>query len=406
MIEISTAQLQSLNNITDSQRIPSWSSDSNSAEILTLENQRLHMAAQGLMSWTSEDITVRVPTDFGTMQEAFAYLSRIVPISNGANSPTFIIEIEDDYVVPNTTLDPGDGRPAALLATAGSWNHILVRQTNNNTITVANDFQGSLFRNIHCDGITLAATFDMSNASKVDGNDYGLGYSIEGGGKGFVLGGFGILNAPGRCLFVRQNSELFAGNAGSRFQADYATAPGSVFTGAGEEGIYVNHTARAYIRDCDFSNATLTGIAGSHSVTIDCENAISNNCGQNGISIDEASTINARGVQANNNQVYGIVATEACVVNAEGCTFTGSGNNGIEFSDSIISNLRDTVCTGNTGRGLSLSGGCFVNARDMDLRNNTNVSIRNRASICSIRDVLTDGDEESDLGGMFIGVAA
>lgn len=343
----------------------------------------------------NETITVNVPSDYSTLQQAFDTVSQEV-VPDGVE---IVINIESGHELQSGNL--GIEREAALYAHDGDYSHIRIT-SEDAEVPVSSSFEGSAIRNVRARGVVLDCLINMSNATSAFD-----GYTAEKGSKGYVNVNCGVKNAGRIGLYSRQVSAMYAARA-----AEDPAESGVVFTGAGDWGHYCNHGSRSYLRggdfsgagsigiqvrhgavsdasDCDVSDSNGEGYLAENSATINAALSTASNCGTDGISATHSSTVNARNLTAEGNGRRGIFAGQGSFVAAVGSDLNNNSEEGIHIVRGSRATVDNATAQNNTDADISIALGNIMSASDCTTTNGApDVA---DASVASFNSVSGDG---------------
>jgi hypothetical protein len=280
--------------------------------------------------------TVKIPSDFGTLQEAVDSLSFVVS-NKGA--------------VIDLLIESGHSPSSGISVSNGSYSRFQV-SSEDAEVLIATGFGKS----------TPFITGDNAEMPilncLVDGNagELGFGYYAQNNAVGYVNPGCGVKNAWQDGCAARRASRIFAddtvfsGNAvnagtssnihaiSSQISADRAIATGSNYYG-------VQSTSGGVIsfRFGNASGASRYGIRVRDQGRVDAESANCDGCGSDGVRAFIAGYVNFRLGTANNCGNYGISCTRGSIVAANEATLNDSGGWGAYISQGASCDLGEAT---------------------------------------------------------------
>lgn len=266
-------------------------------------------------------ITVRIPSDFPTMQAAVDHYSRL----SLRNLAQIILLLEEGYEIPPGSEQMynypslGSSGSAALLSRYADHSRFTIRSEGNHIVPVADNFSGSLIVGEHAALPRLECVIDMRGR----GNG---GYMPVFNARGWIELGAGVINAGRWNVRLRANSFL--------------QARGAILTGAGENGFYGAHGCIAYLRDADCSGAGNYGVIATAMAVFDGVNLNADNC-RIGVRVGYCGDTMLDGASANDCSEVGLAADGACSINARGMSLARSGGSAFTASGGVHLNLED-----------------------------------------------------------------
>lgn len=247
-----------------------------------------------------ESITVKVPTDFSSINEAIRKLSE-KKVKRGV---VIDILIESGYKIKE---------PIYLLS--GDYSHFQI-SSEDDVVYLAPTFQKREFMILkNCHGPTLNCLI----------NGGGLctdGISVSSVAKMTINRNCGFTHAGHNNLIVR-----YGGTA----NAEYGTFTHGSQDGDGNEG-YAGITGWGgiiYAYGADASQSKTYGVRSAHGGIFEFGSGKANDCGRHGVRSSNGATINCPDAQANDCGVHGFYALAASKVNAYNASAKNAGNTGV-----------------------------------------------------------------------------
>lgn len=287
----------------------------------TVLGDRLNATDAQLAEIVQDDnLTVNIPTDYTTLQEAINELSK-KHVKQG--------------VLITLLIETGHRLTAGLSLSKGDYSHFKI-SSEDTTVLLATDFMylptleapGSnkvAFVFHRCAAPQFDIFVDMGNV--VDSN----GISLTGGSVLNVTPGKGVKNAGANNIMVSTGSTLYGVS--------------TIWTGAGVNGVWVTTSSVASIGASDCSN-----------------------CGDLGLFCSRASQANFADGIAQNCTTAGVRSSSASNVMAQSANCSGSGTGMIATYAGTIA-AQDSVCDNCTSVGLSASEGGRIGARAASAKN-------------------------------------
>jgi hypothetical protein len=291
------------------------------------------------VSLFTETITVNVPSDHPTLQDAFDAIRRQRPDKSNIQ---VVVNIEE-----------GHAPESGVLLQNGDYSHVRL-SSEDETVSLAGAFSGIFLDARNIRGLVFDVKIDM------DGN--GLSGIVLTDSKIMVTNGSGVINSSRKNIFVNRNSELASDTNSNE--------DGAIFTGAGEEGVYCDHLGRVFLRNLDVSGSFI-GIRGRAGARLDCPGLLASNCTEQGVLLDELADLicpgtTLRKTKINNNGAEGILARDVCTISAPRVI----SDRELEVKDNTKQNIRlvrkckmsfdNAVCTGAGTNAIEIDGSEIV----------------------------------------------
>lgn len=300
--------------------------DGNSSKELKEISEQVSKKAPMLL----ESITVKIPTDYKTLQEAVDKLS-VYKVSQGA-SITLLIE-------------KGYQPSAGLILKDGDYSYFTIA-SEDKEVLVSDNFTGTLMMASNAKMPLLNCLFNQRQLGY-------SGYWIESNSTGIINPGCGVINAGPKGNFEHRG--LYVGR-GSTLSGD-----GAVFTNAGGRGAWITRGATASLEKANFDNAGDVGVYVSRNSTVHIPYSSIKNAGTHAIWVHRTSRLNAQdGVNlsgAKGNALYVTRASNVSVNN--GAIAEGIGGTGVEVINSVVvcNGLKISGKKGNKSNGIESNGG-------------------------------------------------
>ena len=315
----------------------------------------------------SETMTVKIPSDFRTIQSA---LNHIKQYHLGNN---VIVMIESGYEINERT-------------TLSDTNFNTVRlRSEDSIVKVGSGLPASFrlfdFNNVF--GFHFETLIDMQG----NGTD---GLYLRGGSKIRVGGSSGIINAGNDGLSVRDGS--------------IATAYNSIFTGASQsssDGAGISAWGGTVMANgADVSDSKMYGARSAHGGTLDFDDGIANNCLRHGIRASMNGRVTCRRASAKNCGTDGIYALNASQINAIEADASNSGSAGFYAMGASMINAREGKADG-SDYGVRAGDGSTVNFRGGALANiKTHAVEASNSSTIEARNVVIEGTQSQGIVAM------
>ena len=278
----------------------------------------------------TEDMTVRIPSDYATLQEALDETSRF-RVKQG--------------VTIDLLIESGHSPSSGITVEHGDYSHFRVA-SEDSTVNVANDYSGMFIEAVNARAPRLSCLVDADKK----GSD---GYHLRDRSTGVVDNHCGVLNAGSRGLYLNGNSDCYARR--------------SDFSGAWNRGLWVTRNSTADVElgtfdNCNESqevstsnsvrrnshvNASEASFSGGFNIGVNASRAstlniaggtISNNDGE-GVRSERGSIVSMSGsgvATVNNNSGVGIRTFEFGIIEAGGCEIKDNGGGDINPNDGLI----------------------------------------------------------------------
>ena len=321
----------------------------------------------------TEDWTVRIPTDYSTLQEAIDETSRY-QVTQG--------------VTIDLLIESGHQPASGVDVRKGYYGHYTIT-SEDSEVSLAAGFSGDFLVGRGAVMPVLATLVDMNGE-----------------------GGSGVVCNFGELEVTNGSGVKNAGIHGIETRASTVVANHTIWTGAAEIGIYAaNGAATVYVAGADCSGAQgqdgcmyisrgcivsadsiiANDAAGAAAIRVRrsrlfCQNAEIKNSAGIGIEAQQNSSISAESVVIENAGTDGIRATDASLVDANRATITGSGNDGVlaQYGGRVV--VRGGTITNSGRRALTASSGSDIDAEDADCSGSGSNGCRAFASRISARD--------------------
>jgi hypothetical protein len=319
-------------------------------------------------------ITVRVPTDAPTLQDAFDHL---IPVT-----------LQPDQLI-NVVIEAGHQLTVGLSLKFGDYSHFRISSDD----AVVNLALGFTFVTVNNSVLSFEQCHAPDVAIKVDAGGLGGRAYVYQSATGKIEETFGAINAGTDCLYL---------NSGS-----IVNAFRTVWNGAGRHGGWVTRTSFLDAEESSFSNATQFGITvrrGSRanitnslvndngSIGLFCtrsyvnfqgrEDAIGpqlaecNDNGDDGVIVTRGSQATLTGLKANNNATSGILVASGSIADFDFGTATGNGVAGVRaINAGVVSAISSTI-TGNDRNIICTGAGSAVDAQNSTLTGSTSVIVQ------------------------------
>lgn len=268
------------------------------------------------------DLTVGIPSDFDTLQDAVNYYHNRVRFVEGFS----------------LILNIGAGHQPSIGVSVSNGDYSYIRITSDDTeVPLAPSFTGSFIVGSNCNMPRLEC---LINAGGYCEN----GYYAE-NSRGFVLTGCGVKNAGFHGLYANSASNVVAG--------------GSIFTGASQStpaysGILSwGSTVDAY--GADVSGSLYYGAQAAAGGSLYFRDGIANNCARHAVRATNLALTVARDVSALNAGVTGVRAFDGGMVHADGIDVSGSVVGFWAENKSEI-HCKGSTCNNTSGLAMYASG--------------------------------------------------
>lgn len=308
-----------------------------------------------------KEITVHIPSDYATLQEAIDELSN-----------KFISQ----KVLINLNIESGHKPSCGIVLLNRDCANFRIT-SEDTVVTVASDFEGDFIRGENSRLPILACLIDMNDL----GED---GYHVSKNSNGRVEVGCGIRNAGGRGLYVNEGSSVEA--RGSIFtgcnnrnvwvsRASNLSAEVSNFSAnkGGENAVYISRTSNANILESDVSNAFLNGIALVRSKA-NVQGCDVSGAGGTGIIAQRGSDVAGEYVNATDCN-RGIVIETGSRGALRGADTSRAKEMGILIAHGSYGNLQEVISNDCGTYGVRVENGSNANLRESTTRNNGTMDI-------------------------------
>lgn len=297
-------------------------------------------------------VTLNVPSDFSTLQEAvnFAY--------GRFNLSSEIVDI---------VIGSGHSPASGVAVTNGDYGFIRISSIDAEVLLSALFPQSGVF--ISAENANAPVLNCLVNAG---GN--GTGYQIHNNSRGYVTAGNGVKNTWADGLAVRYGSVCCAddtiwtgaaqnGSTGSGIisWASLTSAERADVSGSGYYGAQAAHGGSLGFKDGIASGATRYGLRASDGANIDADGATANSCGIYGVYAFNGCNINFTSGTATGNTTANIVAVNGSKLCARSVIATGSLGDGIICISSVVDLFGGNVSSA-AGYGINASGCGIVHA--------------------------------------------
>ena len=280
------------------------------------------------------DVTVNIPSDFATLQEAIDRLSK-QPVRRGAR---IILNIESGHALT-----------AGIVIENGDYSHFTITSTDA-IVSLDASFPagGSLMVGTNCRLPNLGILVDCNLHS------VGRFIRVEKGSSLYILDGCGAINGGGapdtdaesQGLFVYANSRVWGSNV--------------KFSGWVGRGAWINHCSLARLPDSDFSNCDNEGVFVSRGCTFIAESSNFSGAGVAGLRVRRS---------------YAVVVPTAIATNFDNCANGLIAEMGATVVASVRAGIKPTA-SGCSGAGVVVQ--TFSNAyiQGMVINNSTLDAVR------------------------------
>lgn len=231
----------------------------------------------------TNNVTVNVPSDYATMQEAFEAYRFALP-SNG--------------VFVSINIEAGHSPTTGLLCTKGDFSHFKITSSDAE-VTVAVSSTTDLLNFALCRAPLVEATFNMAGNGR-----HGI---LLDRATGWITGG--VKNAGSRAAFAIRGSTLqapaadFSGAGGAAVYLDDASSAdisGSNCSNSGDAGVQANGCSRIEASGVDVSGAATVGMQASGS-RITAANANASGAGSVGFAVINGGIMSTAGTTGTKN---------------------------------------------------------------------------------------------------------
>ena len=276
----------------------------------------------------NQSLTVNIPTDYATMQEAIDFYHNKVFFADGFE---LVVNIESGH------------QPAIGVSVAnGDYSYISITSTDAE-VSLSNTFTGDFLKCTNGNAPILNCLIDAGGFCE-------NGYYLE-SSKGQVNLACGVKNAGFHGLYANSSSNCVAG--------------GSIFTGASQSSpAYSGILAWGSVVDAfgaDVSNSLYYGAQSAAGGSLYFRSGIANNCARHAVRATNLSLTVARDAVAQNAGVSGVRAFDSGIVHAEGIDVSGS-NVGFWAENKSEINAQNATCDNTTGLAIYAEGLSKVDA--------------------------------------------
>ena len=307
------------------------------------------------------EVTLKVPTDFTSLQGAVDYAKEI-KVKSG-----FVVDI---------VIDSGYAPTSGIIVENGDYRHIRISSVDA-LVTVATGFGQSV------------SFIQGNNASMpilnclVSGNagEMGFGYRCENNSNGYITSGNGVKDCWQDGLAVRFGSICYA-NA--------TIWTGNAINATTSSGL-VCWSAILYATGADVSNSGYYGAQSAHGGLLNFQNGIANDTGRYGIRGSDGAIIDADGATANDNAVYGCYAFNRCDINFRDGTALRNGTANVVSTNASNVNATGATANGSLGAGAICSGASTLDAFDADFENAATNGVEVRGSNANLGGAKVNG---------------
>jgi hypothetical protein len=309
-------------------------------------------------------LTVRVPTDAPTLQDAFDHL---IPVT-----------LQPGQLI-NVLIEAGHQLTTGLYLEYGDYSHFSISSTDA-TVTLAPGFvvpsPGDVFYFEECHAPSFLILVDCGGVG-------GRAVSYI-GSQGFIGSGKGATNAETDGLYLNGGSTVTAtgstwtncGRHGAWVtRVSLLNAENSIFSDNTSFGITVRRASRANIQGSEVNDNGSSGVVAARSyinfqgrpgADLDAE---AKRNGLHGIVAERGSTVVATSVDASDNVQDNFVALTGSILEATDSIATGAGRNALTADNGCVDLSRANL-SGAANNSISASGGaCAVDATSCDLKN-------------------------------------
>jgi hypothetical protein len=335
-------------------------------------------------------VTVRIPTDYATLQDAF---SALVP-SAFQSGKYYDIVIQSGHALTH-----------GLELKFGDYSNFEI-SSEDATVSLAVGFSPNVSGNIFDFEQCQAPVFSVFlNCGGVGGR--ALSYIQS---TGFISSGAGADNAQLDGLYLNSGSTVTAtgttwtncGRHGSWVtRTSRLNAENSTFSDNGNFGITVRRASFANIQGSSVNDNGSSGVVAARAyinfqgrplADLDAE---AKRNGLHGIVAERGSTVVATSCDASDNVTDNLVCLSGSTLEATDCTATGAGRNNLISGNGRVDVSRADLSGAGSDAIFAQGGACAVEAEDCDLTNATNEAIDARTGAR----VNANGVDGSNAGG-------
>jgi hypothetical protein len=339
-----------------------------------LQNALAAAIAGDLVIQIYAPITVRVPTDAPTLQDAFDHL---IPVTL---QPGQLITV---------LIEAGHQLTAGLYLAYGDYSHFQI-SSDDTTVTLASGFSFVTSTNnvLYFDQCHAPDVNVLINANGQGGR--GISYISS---RGKVGQTFGLINAGTDNLYLNSGSIVnafrtvwngAARNCGWVSRTSFLDAEESSFSNGGNVGITIRRGSRANITNSLVNNNASAGVVCTRSyvnfqgredaIGPQLAEAIGN--GVEGVIVTRGSQATLTGLKANNNATSGILVASGSIADFDFGTATGNGVAGVRaINAGVVSAISSTI-TGNNRNIICTGAGSAVDAQNSTLTGSTSVIVQ------------------------------
>ncbi|TYS91892.1 alanine-zipper protein [Rossellomorea aquimaris] len=357
-----------------------------------------------------DDITVNIPSDFDTLQEAIDNLSERKP----KQGKTIALQMESGY------------RPSkGLKVENGDYSHFIISSVDAEVL-VSDDYTGNFLEAYRANAPKLSCLINANLKG-------GAGVWLDEQSDGYVSVGAGVKNTYDRGLYVNKTSRVWAEGSiftGGRIQALWVSrvstafvdnaffggggaesldeplsihisrqsrvyglninvenslgtavkvqrgsifsAPNGNFSGAQDNGVQITGGSIAYLESSLIENTGKIGLISQGASNVHAiKTSITANAGNtsNGVLCENASTLDIDQATVTGFGGFNVIANRVGTINASGTSISNSGNHGVYCEQGSSINLRSASVKDSGNKDLSILRGSFLNAFDCSTTN-------------------------------------
>lgn len=291
-----------------------------------------------------ESITLRVPSQYNDLNEAFNRASEYV-VMKGV---WIDVLMESGYLINSP-----------LYLQNGDYSHMTISSEDDvvKCGPLINNRDLLYFRNCHAPTLNCLIDGDSKNNT---------GIRVIHNSAMRINAQCGVINSGGDNLFVRNASTV--------------TAMYGIFTGASQvadqgAGITSWGASSVSAYGADVSGSKWYGVRSAHSSLLEFDDGIANNCGRHNIRASQGARLTCRHADARNAGVHGVYALDASVIHADGVDVSGAEQTGI-FASGSSTIQADTSIANNCGRGAVAEYSSTVNVLSIKANDCSSRAIR------------------------------
>ncbi|MCT7375728.1 hypothetical protein [Chelativorans salis] len=268
------------------------------------------------------DLTVNIPTDYPTLQDAIDALS-MRPVKQGA---TIILMIETGHALT-----------AGVLVENGDFGHFVISAVDA-TVSLDAAFPAvDIIKGVN-------ARMPQLNCL-IDANGLGTnGYFADQGSIGFVHASCGIYRAAQQACYANAGSTIFADNSLFKEASQAAPAYSGILAWA----------SRISALGADVSGSLYYGAQAAASGTLHFRNGIADGAARHGVRATNCALVNARGASSDNCGVTGFRAFDSGIIHATDSTATGSLGNAYQAENNSVITADSVTCDAVTSAFVAL----------------------------------------------------